>query len=64
MVKMMKIKQVRSACGRIPKHRKTVKALGLRRLNDERVIVDNVQTRGMLACIPHLVKLLEENVKA
>jgi len=64
MQKMMKIKLVRSACGRIPGHRKTVRGLGLRRIRQERLVVDTPQTRGMVVEVSHLVKILEQGIDA
>lgn len=60
--KAMKVKLVRSAYGRLPKHRATVRGLGLRKTGDERVIEDTPATRGMVLSIPHLVSIVEEGL--
>ena len=59
----IKIKLVRSACGRIPKHRETVRGLGLTRTNQERILLDTPAIRGMVAKVPYLVEILEEGIK-
>ena len=47
MAAKLKITLVRSTIGAIPKHRKTVKAMGLRKLNKTVVMPDNPAVRGM-----------------
>ncbi len=59
----MRIKLVRSAYGRIPKHRVTVRGLGLTRTNQERVVLDTPAIRGMVAKVPYLVEIIEEGIK-
>ena len=60
--KAMRVKLVRSTCGGLPKHRATVKGLGLRRMNSERVIEDTAATRGMVSRVRHLVTVVEEGL--
>lgn len=55
----IKITLVKSTIGAIPKHRKTVQALGLRKLNSSTVQQDNAATRGMVTQVKHLVKVEE-----
>lgn len=62
MRKMMKIRLVHSTAGAFPKHRDTVRGLGLRHVYHERVIVDTPETRGMVKAVNYLVKVVEENV--
>ena len=62
-MKKIKIKLFHSPCGRLPKQRKTVTGLGLRKLYAERVLEDTPAVRGMVGKVPHLVKIVEENVK-
>lgn len=54
----MKLKIVlrRSGIGRPERHRKTLQGLGLRRLNQERVLIDSPSVRGMVAQVSHLVE--------
>ena len=51
----LKVVQVRSAIGSIPKHRGTLRALGLGRIGKENILPDRPEIRGMLAKVPHLV---------
>jgi large subunit ribosomal protein L30 len=53
----MKLKVVlrRSPIGHPERHRKTLHGLGLRRLNQEKVLVDTPAVRGMVAQVSHLV---------
>ena len=55
----LKITLVKSTIGAIPKHKKTVEALGLKKLNKTVVLPDNDATRGMIAQVKHLVKVEE-----
>lgn len=59
MANQIKIKLVRSTIGAIPKHRKTIEALGLRKLNSSVVKQDNDATRGMVNQVSHLVTVEE-----
>ena len=58
--KKIKITLVKSTIGAIPKHKKTVAALGLKKLNHTVELPDNAATRGMVQQVCHLVKV-EEN---
>ncbi len=49
------VTQVRSAICTKPKHRGTLRALGLRGVGRSRVLPDRPEIRGMLARVPHLV---------
>lgn len=51
----LKVTQVRSAIGTKPKHRATLRALGLRGVGRTRILPDRPDVRGMLARVPHLV---------
>lgn len=52
---------VRSTIGAIPKHRKTVEALGLGKINSSNLHEDNAAIRGMIQQVRHLVKVEEIN---
>ena len=56
----LKITLVKSTIGAIPKHKKTVEALGLKKLNKTVVLPDNSATRCMVQQVIHLVKVEEE----
>lgn len=49
------VTQVRSAIGVKPKHRGTLRALGLRKIGAQNVLPNRPEIRGMLARVPHLV---------
>jgi large subunit ribosomal protein L30 len=51
------VSQVRSAIGTKPKHRATLRALGLGRIGRSRVLPDRPEIRGMIARVPHLVSV-------
>ena len=55
----LKVTQVRSAIGTKPNQRKTLQALGLKRINDSVVKEDRPEIRGMVATVPHLVTVEE-----
>jgi large subunit ribosomal protein L30 len=57
--KMLKITLVKSPIGAVPKHRKTVESMGLRKLNKSVEMPDNAATRGMIFQVKHLVKVEE-----
>lgn len=59
MAGKLKITLVKSTIGAIPKHRKTVEALGLRKVNKTVEMPDNESVRGMIHQIQHLVKVEE-----
>ena len=45
--KKIKVTLVKSTIGAVPKHKKTVEALGLKKLNKTVELPDNAATRGM-----------------
>jgi len=51
----LRVTQVKSAIGTKPKHRGTLRALGLRGIGRTNVLPDRPEIRGMLARVPHLV---------
>jgi large subunit ribosomal protein L30 len=55
----LKVTQVRSAIGKKPKQRGTLRALGLRRIGATVTHDDKPEIRGMLAKVPHLVRVEE-----
>ena len=59
MADKLKITLVKSTIGAIPKHRVTVEALGLRKLNKTVEMPDNAAVRGMVDQVKHLVKVEE-----
>jgi large subunit ribosomal protein L30 len=55
----LKVTQVRSAIGTKPKHRGTLRALGLGRVGRSHLLPDRPEIRGMIARVPHLVVVEE-----
>jgi large subunit ribosomal protein L30 len=55
----LQVTQVRSAIGVKPKHRGTLRALGLGRIGKTRVLPDRPEIRGMIARVPHLISVVE-----
>ena len=55
----IKVTQVKSSIGTKPKHRGTLRALGLRGIGQTNTLPDRPEIRGMLARVPHLVKVEE-----
>jgi large subunit ribosomal protein L30 len=56
---LLKVTQVRSVIGSKQDHKRTVRALGLKRIRDSRVHEDTPQIRGMLHKVRHLVSYEE-----
>ena len=59
MAGSLRITLVRSAIGAKPKQRGTLRALGLRRINHTVEHPDRPEIRGLVAKVPHLVKVEE-----
>ena len=55
----LKVTLVKSTIGAVPKHKKTVEALGLRKVNKTVELPDNAATRGMIKQVQHLLKVEE-----
>jgi len=53
------VTQIRSAIGSKPKHRGTLRALGLRGIGQSNELPDRPEIRGMLARVPHLISVEE-----
>jgi len=56
----LKIKYFRSAIGTPEKHKQIIKGLGFKRLSQVVRRVDTPAIRGMVAQVPHLVRIVEE----
>ena len=59
MADKLKITLVKSTIGAIPKHRATVEALGLKKLNKSVELPNNDAVKGMIAQVQHMVKVEE-----
>ena len=53
----IRVTQVRSTIGTKPKQRGTLRALGLRRIHHTVELPDRPEIRGMVASVPHLVRV-------
>ena len=51
------VTQIKSSIGTKPKHRGTLRALGLGRIGKTNVLPDRPEIRGMIARVPHLIEV-------
>jgi large subunit ribosomal protein L30 len=58
-VSQLIVTQVKSAIGSKPKHRGTLRALGLGRIGKSNTLPDRPEIRGMIARVPHLITVEE-----
>ncbi|MDO6708902.1 MULTISPECIES: 50S ribosomal protein L30 [unclassified Photobacterium] len=59
MAKTIKVTQTRSSIGRLPKHKATLRGLGLRRINHTVELEDTACVRGMINKVHYMVKVEE-----
>jgi large subunit ribosomal protein L30 len=57
MSKTVKVTQLKSSIGRLPKHRATIKGLGLRRIRHTVELEDTPSVRGMINTVSYMVKV-------
>jgi large subunit ribosomal protein L30 len=57
--KQVKIQLVRSTIGRLPRHKASVKGLGLRRMHHTVIVQDTPANRGMINQVAYLLKIEE-----
>ena len=55
--KTVKVTQVKSSIGRLPKHKATLRGLGLRRINHTVELEDTACVRGMVNQVQYMVKV-------
>ncbi|MBA3987998.1 50S ribosomal protein L30 [Aliidiomarina maris] len=55
--KTVKVTQTKSAIGRLPKHKATLRGLGLRRINHTVELEDTPSVRGMINQVYYMVKV-------
>ena len=55
------VTQVKSSIGTKPKHRGTLRALGLGRIGNTNTLPDRPEIRGMIARVPHLINVSDSN---
>lgn len=56
----LRVKWVRSFIGRSKDQRETIRSLGFKRLNEERILKNTPEIRGMVKKVIHLVKIVED----
>ncbi|WP_413114045.1 50S ribosomal protein L30 [Thaumasiovibrio sp. DFM-14] len=59
MAKTIKVTQTKSSIGRLPKHKATLRGLGLRRINHTVELEDTACVRGMINKVQYMVKVEE-----
>ena len=59
MGRKLKVKQIRSTIGRIEKQKRTMAALGIRKMGASMLHEDTPVIRGMIATVHHLVTVEE-----
>jgi large subunit ribosomal protein L30 len=57
MAKTVKVTQIKSSIGRLPKHRATIKGLGLRRIRHTVELEDTPSVRGMINSVSYMIKV-------
>lgn len=55
----LRITLTKSPIGALPKHRKTIRSLGLRKMQQSVEKEDNPAIRGMVGTVEHMVRLEE-----
>jgi large subunit ribosomal protein L30 len=58
-VSELTVTQTKSAIGSKPKHKGTLRALGLGKIGATNTLPDRPEIRGMIARVPHLVEVSE-----
>ena len=59
MAEKLRITLVKSPIGAVPKHRKTVEAMGLTKMHQTVELPDNAATRGQIQQIGYMLKVEE-----
>jgi len=59
----LKVKQVGSGIGAPMKHKRTLRSLGFRRLNQVVELPDNPAVRGMIFAVRHLVEIVPQETR-
>ncbi len=55
--KTLKVTQVKSSIGRLPKHKATITGLGLRRIGHTVELEDTPSVRGMINAVSYMVRI-------
>jgi large subunit ribosomal protein L30 len=59
-MKKLKIKQVRSGIGRPLRQKRTLEALGFKKLNQTIEVEVSPQVQGMIDAVSHLIEIVED----
>ena len=57
--KRVKVKLIKSLIGRLPRQRKTIEALGLRKINSTNELVLTDPVKGMIKKVEHMIEVTE-----
>ena len=57
--RQLRVKLVKSANGRLPRHKACVSGLGLRRMHPSVVVADTPENRGMINRVSYLLQVEE-----
>jgi large subunit ribosomal protein L30 len=60
MANTIKVKQIKSSIGRLPKHKATLVGLGLRKIGHVRELEDTAAVRGMINRVNYMVEIIKE----
>lgn len=58
----VKVTLIKSRYGRLPKHRATIQALGLRKINSSKEHIDTPNVRGMINQVSYLLRVEEFSI--
>jgi large subunit ribosomal protein L30 len=53
--KKIRVTRIRSIIGQKPSHRKTIEALGLKKIGQSKEFIDTPQIRGMITKVNHML---------
>ncbi len=56
-MKKLRVKLIKSPIDRMQRHKRTLRALGLRRVGQEAILADNPQVRGMVRQVSYMVEV-------
>ncbi len=59
-MKKLKIKQVRSGIGRPERQKRTLEALGFKRMNQTIEVEVSPQVQGMIDAVSHLIEIVDD----
>jgi len=60
--KMLKVTLIKSPIAELDKHKRTIEALGLKKIRSSVSLPDNDATRGMIFVVKHMIKVEEVTI--